>query len=200
MVVVIILVVEPAAERSSSSSCFAFSIFRPDRKSRSTAETPRPTTPVAESGSEDPSDWRAEASPTMARLKPRAADCTPDVRQARESARTWAEPVGNRLQSNGTVQMGTYDLSGHKTQSETPAQLCESRRNPGLKGIQVSDLTYSREHSPLTPPLAFGSIRGDHGDGLIQSHDDNGIVYNLYLPSIPFISGSPTWFCKERTR
>ena len=44
---------------------------------------------------EDPSVWWAEASSTMARLKPKGADCTPDDRQARGSARrTWAEPVG----------------------------------------------------------------------------------------------------------
>ena len=78
--------------------------------------------------------------------------------------------AGGRIafESNGTVQMGTYDLSGHKTQSRHQLSY-ESRRNLGSEGNSgVSDLTYSSGTLTITPPLYWIHSGGDHGMALLK--------------------------------
>ena len=71
--------------------------------------------------------------------------------------------AGGRIafESNGTVQMGTYDLSGHKTQSRHQLSYYPSLDGTlGLKEIPEFPISLTRaERLPLTPPLAIGFIR-----------------------------------------
>ena len=81
--------------------------------------------------------------------------------------------AGGRIafESNGTVQMGTYDLSGHKTQSRHALSYYPSLDGTlGLKGDSgVSDLTYSSGTLIIDTTVGYWiHSGGDHGDGLIK--------------------------------
>ena len=92
--------------------------------------------------------------------------------------------TGGRIafDSNGTIKIGTYDLSGH---SKSAHNTWELQRYPFLDGTLalkgdsgVNDLSYASGTLTIDTSAAYWyHSGGDHGSGVIQSHDDGGIEY-----------------------
>jgi hypothetical protein len=83
--------------------------------------------------------------------------------------------------SNGTIQTGSIDLSGHKTYFRHSLSYYPSLDGTlGIRGDSgVSDLVYSSGTLTLDTTVGYWiHSNGDHGIGDLQSHDDNGISYN----------------------
>ena len=91
--------------------------------------------------------------------------------------------TGGRIafDSNGTIKIGTYDLSGHYMGRNDRTFL----RYPTLDGSLairgdsgVNNLSFASGTLTIDTSAAYWyHSGGDHGSGVIQSHDDGGITY-----------------------
>ena len=91
--------------------------------------------------------------------------------------------TGGRIafDSNGTVKIGNYDLSGHYMGRDDRTFL----RYPTLDGTVsvrgnsgITDLSYSSGTLTIDTSVGYWyHSGGDHGDGVIQSHTDGDINY-----------------------
>ena len=96
----------------------------------------------------------------------------------------YMDGTGGRIafDSNGTIKIGNYDLSGH---SKNPHNTWELQRYPFLDGTLalkgdsgVDDLSYASGTLTIDTSAAYWHHSGgDHGSGIIQSYDDDGIEY-----------------------
>ena len=83
--------------------------------------------------------------------------------------------------TNGTVNLGNYDLSGHAYNDRhtdfNPFPAMDGTL--ALRGDSgVTDLSYTSGTLTIDTSAAYWvHSGGDHGEGVIQSHDDGGILY-----------------------